>query len=77
LDRQALLIRRRDAYVSSATAAAFHNALPARDRTLLTYEADHALRDPVATADRRAWLAKRFGLAAEEPRSPEKSPATP
>ena len=68
---------RHDAYVSSATAAAFRNALPARDRTLKAYDTDHAMVSPAATADRLAWLAQRLGLRAEEPRPPENSTPTP
>jgi hypothetical protein len=60
-------VARRDAFVSSATAAAFRNALPDRDRTLRAYDTDHGLVDAGATADRRAWLAQRLALAADAP----------
>jgi dienelactone hydrolase len=51
-----------DAYVSSAKAAEFAAALPARDRTVATYDTDHALNVEAATRERRAWLAAQLGL---------------
>ncbi len=69
-----LQFARRDAYVSAATAAAFRNALPDRDRTMHTYDVDHRMDDPAATADRRAWLVQRLALAAEAPPAPNTAP---
>lgn len=51
-----------DNYVSQATALAFRNAVPDTDRTLKRYATDHALADPQAAADRRAWLIAHLGL---------------
>jgi len=53
---------RNDIYVSRATASAFRNALPDRDRSFKMYDADHALDIPAAHDDRRAWLLAHFGL---------------
>ena len=55
-----------DEYVARASAVAFRNSLPNRDRTTSMYDGGHALTDRTATADRLAWLAKRLGLAAEQ-----------
>ena len=51
-----------DEYVSQATGIALRNAVPDRDRTLKAYKLDHALDDPAARDDRRAWLAAHLGL---------------
>ena len=51
-----------DEYVSQATGIALRNAVPNRDRTLKAYKLDHALDDPAARDDRRAWLAAHLGV---------------
>jgi predicted esterase len=51
-----------DEYVSQATGIALRNAVPDRDRTLKAYKLDHALDDPAARDDRRAWLAAHLGV---------------
>ena len=51
-----------DEYVAQATGIALRNAAPNRDRTLKAYKLDHALDDPTARDDRRAWLAAHLGV---------------
>jgi hypothetical protein len=55
-----LQFAKNDIYVSRATAAAFRNAVPERDRTFMMYDADHSLDIPAAHADRLAWLIKHL-----------------
>ena len=52
----------RDDYVARATASAFRNAVPDRDRTFKRYDADHSLAVPAAVDDRRAWLIAHLGV---------------
>jgi dienelactone hydrolase len=51
-----------DEYVAQATGIALRNAVPDRDRTLKAYKLDHALDDPTAHDDRRAWLIAHLGV---------------
>jgi predicted esterase len=51
-----------DEYVAQATGIALRNAVPDRDRTLKAYKLDHALDDPTARDDRRAWLIAHLGV---------------
>ena len=55
-----LQFAKNDGYVSSATAAAFLNAVPARNRTFVSYASDHALHVAAAVNDRRAWLIRQL-----------------
>lgn len=50
----------RDIYLARTTAATLRAAVPAADRTVQRYDADHALALPRATDDRRAWLVQRL-----------------
>lgn len=45
-----------DRYVPKAKAEAFAAAVPANDRTVRTYDADHSLAIDAATDERRDWL---------------------
>lgn len=51
----------RDVYVARATASALRSAVPDRDRTMKSYDADHGLDTPAAHADRITWLATHLG----------------
>lgn len=57
-----LQLGQNDEYVSQATGIALRNAVPNRDRTFKAYKLDHALEDPTAHDDRRAWLATHLGI---------------
>jgi dienelactone hydrolase len=52
----------RDAYVPTSESRAFAADVPSVDRTVRTYDADHALAIDAATDERREWLAARLGL---------------
>jgi predicted esterase len=62
--QQATLLQlgQNDEYVAQATGIALRNAVPDRDRTLKAYKLDHALDDPTAHDDRRAWLIAHLGV---------------
>jgi dienelactone hydrolase len=51
-----------DEYVPAAKARAFADAVPSVDRTVHTYDTDHALALDAATDDRREWLAAHLGV---------------
>jgi cephalosporin-C deacetylase-like acetyl esterase len=51
-----------DEYVAQATGIALRNAIPNRERTFKAYKLDHALDDPTARDDRRAWLTAQLGV---------------
>jgi dienelactone hydrolase len=57
-----LQFAKRDDYVAASTAISFRNIVPDRDRTMKSYDADHALADATATSDRLAWLVSHLGL---------------
>ena len=51
-----------DEFVPAAKARAFASAAPGADRTVTTYDTDHALAIDAATDDRRTWLAAHLGV---------------
>jgi dienelactone hydrolase len=55
-----LQFAKHDVYVSAATAAAIGSLVPARGRTIKTYDSDHALHVAAAANDRRAWLIREL-----------------
>jgi dienelactone hydrolase len=52
----------RDTSFPKDLARAFAAAVPDTDRTVSTYDADHALAIDAATDERRAWLAAHLGI---------------